>query len=60
MSELELNSVLKYTNNDIESAIRAMEALSLNTSPNDNDFIDRRVNQGGVDESHHQSVNSVN
>ena len=53
MSELELKSVLKYTNNDIESAIRAMEALSLNTSPNDNDFLDRRVNECGVDDSHH-------
>lgn len=48
MSELELKSVLKYTNNDIESAIRAMEALSLKTSPNDNDFLDRRFDEGGV------------
>ena len=51
MSEMELKSVLKYTNNDIESAIRAMEALSLNTSPNDNDFLERRVDE--VDEGHH-------
>lgn len=60
MSELELKSVLKYTNNDIESATRAMEALSLNTSPNDNNFLDRRINEGGVDVGHHQSFNSVN
>ena len=34
-----------------------MEALSLNTSSNDNVFLDRRVDE--VDEGHHQSANSA-
>lgn len=53
MSDVEIKSVLKYTNNDIESAIRAMEALSLNVPSNDNYFLDGRVDESGVGDDDH-------
>ena len=45
MSDLEINSVLNCTDNDVESAIRAMEALSLNISDENNDTLNNNNNR---------------
>ena len=45
MSDLEINSVLNCTDNDVESAIRAMEALSLNIPDENNETLNNNNNR---------------